>query len=860
MSFLAPDTPDVGNNRSRQSFDPGGPLPVTWGWNKVTVKWCDTPWNVQSHYHGNTRPRSKSAHMVGLLCAGPIDAVYGRFLVNSRESAYLHNPDGWPLVTRQSAGGYFRGGNFWWNRFQNMPFRIYWGLPDQPRDQWLIDEGHDHPTYAGICYIVIQNLQYDIGGTGHAEGNGSPPNMEFMVYRASQLGGSATGDAPTDGNLVGVNPIGPIYDTLTNPIWGAGMPASVVPQSTWQDHWDSLQTHGYHWFNDDWGLDMLYADTHPAQSESKTVRDHLVDMAKAHDGFFALNPAGQLTHDWYPNRALAALPANTPDIDREDCLDEPVIEAQKVEPSDKIDIEWGPFKPWSGGSDNGVGEAAGTFRRPETYTARSPALRIGADGEVRSTQVKAPWITRRYAAHAYAQRTLRRKAETQPRIEIEVPRARAIMTDGVPIRPGDRVWFDHAAHGTRILMRCIARADRPGASTRLTLDPEPLFAADEITEPEDPMTPPPPPPPDPVDTAIIWQVPPALVPEREFRMAPLIVPGDDNTSWVDVYYFGDDDTGAEDLEMERVEAFASKVTITDFIFPLSGPQIELTVSDTHIFPGISSTVRERENDTTLLFIPATGHIISLGAVKDVDQSTPGETVWTYDFIQASGNQSGSIFVGNAPTTPLTGIVIQRENLVFYDQPPSIRNPAAGENSGYWHVVPSAFFTAGDGVTIDPVDLRNLLSPTGARITNADSGGYDPTSPNAIPGYLYPANATMVANSDPAASKYPQLVDQTELVLEWNNTPNRFTPEKIVINLYFSPGGVDQEDFWITREIEGTAEGTTIELPQAGWYWLVVKSKYGPAVSIPAESAQTWFYTDSGSISDLDARVTALENP
>lgn len=835
MSFLSPSTPDLTTGATRSAHDPGGPLPVAWGWTRHQVKWVDHPWNVKVHGHGTRRPNSKSASLIGLVCAGPVDLLLPRMIINGK-SAFMGG--GWPMAKRSDGGDYHES-TIAWDRF-TMRFRFYWGKVDQDRDAWVLSEGRDHPAYPGICYVVFEDLNYDTG-PNEAQGRGSVPNIEFLVWRSTSLGGEMGDDDP-ETEAVGVNPLGPVYDLLHDPVFGAGIPDTILDQTLWQNQFNALESAGYHWWNDDWGFPMANGNVSPSLGETRSIRDHMVDLFGLFGGFVNTDTDGKIVPGWYPNRNYN--PGGIATIDRAVCLEEPEVELDSRRVYDKVTVTYRELDEdtWGDGS-----EETASARNPTAVTVRNPALRGAAGGEIRALDVEEPAINNRFAAHAYATRLLRSSVLAATSLRVPLSRTNAEHS-GSPIRPGDIVWFNNTPLGLNTLMRVGERHDEGGERVILVLHSEPLFTENEVNDPEDPRTPPPVQSPEALVAARSWETPVAfLAGDTDQAVSILAGRSDLLTSWMEVYWSKTGDFTGEESPLDPIFEFAAPVNVIDVASDYSW--VEFTFEHPDGLPMTSRGFTDEEEEGSYMLLVVEDAALSLGDLIESSGTGPWTRKYACSFAAASF----------APTfsAPEPGHLIARSNLPTFIRPDFIE-------SGYFRLVPRTFFESGTPVDIAKPAPHDIPGVKDVRITNADEGGYQWDSVD--PGFLWPSEAAVDAEiADNSENRHPiKLEDKARMVLSWpSGGTSRWAPDGYAIAIWNAvDDGTpwDQQEWYnLTIQRRGMdAQRTLFDLPRAGWYWVIVQAVYRGRLSRTLDAPQGWVYTDTGTLTEVESEVLAVD--
>lgn len=611
MNFLG-QQPSLNRSTApeRQPYDPGGPVPVGWGWSRVAVKWIDHPWNPDLIPHAR-RPTVQIYSVVGVLCAGPVKYVGTTILVNGKR---FNDFTAWsvPGMVDVSTGAIIRQAGHsveidtnWDSR--KYRWRLYFGTVNQPADSWLASERQDggnglHPAYAGMCYIVFERLVYDIGNSAPV-GNTSLPQMEFFVRRDSTLGGSwdDPGSAADDDMDLGNVPVGPVYDLMTNKVSGAGLPSEFIDQTVWQAKWSEMTSTGFHWHQ---GAAIAGINHSPTLAEHKPIENHLSDMLASFDGFLRLNDDGQVELGWRLNRDITP-PANTPTLTRDDFVEEPQMKPGKADDlADKVTVTYRELASEKWSDDEGLmGDVS--------VSASNPHRRALTGGEPEGATIKDPRITRHDTALARAHRELAHRAEPTFRVSGTVFRDRAIKTDGALLRPGDLVWLDYDVHGTTTLFRVVERDDSQISTIGLLLEREPFFTGNTVEDPEDSRVLPELPAIAPLGDVEIVDVPAALYADGIRRIQPMVERGYLYTSGYEVYMSTTDfAVSGPEARLDDSSFMPIRVTCTP-----NGARIDIRTSDPRIASllGVSFGDTARDSGEVLIYIE--GEWIGLGALS-----------------------------------------------------------------------------------------------------------------------------------------------------------------------------------------------------------------------------------------------------
>lgn len=268
MSFLSPDVPNAGNIKpERRDTGFSGPLPAGLGSHRLAFRHIEYPWNYRYYDNSSSRDGSDYYSIAGWICPGPVHSLR-RIIVGGRKfDIFMDNPeDGSKYLDLELPYSIPKD--------QPVRLRFYWGYDDQlvepvlnntplttlmhvwergddllPGTQTPAGTGRQykntvtfppapniHPPYGGICWVMFYNFEtgfpFDWAANGDAMGGGpgsaqaTIPEIEFEIYRKPTIlvGGEWA---------AGVNPVAVIYEYLTDPRFGLGLPASKVPYADW---------------------------------------------------------------------------------------------------------------------------------------------------------------------------------------------------------------------------------------------------------------------------------------------------------------------------------------------------------------------------------------------------------------------------------------------------------------------------------------------------------------------------------------------------------------------------------------------------------------------------------------------------
>jgi len=677
----------------RQPYDPGGPLPIGWGWSRMAIKWIDHPWDQYSFSGSNRRPDVMASKAVGVLCAGPVKWVQPFCLANGKlyglnaQNAYgINVTDG--NVERTT--GHSVTLLPLWNK-QPRTWRLYFGTVDQPVDTWLADERKDdsdnplHPAYAGMCYIVFEDLVYDIGADA-PQGSGSLPQLEFFVRRDSSLGGSYDDPNISEDDTVNLGnvPVGPIYDLVTDKVSGAGLPSEFINGAQWQAKWTEMTQTGFHWHQ---GAAIAGINHSPTLAEHKPIENHLTDMLGSFDGFLRLNDLGQVELGWRMNRDITP-PANTPTLTRDDFVEEPqMLPGSADDLADKVTVTYRELESdkWSG-NEGLMGDVSAS--------ASNPHRRALTGGEPEGATVKDTSITRHDTALARAHRELAHRAEPSFRVSGSVFRDRAVKTDGSLLRAGDLTWLDYDVHGTTTLFRVVERDDSQISTVGLLIEREPFFTGNTVEDPEDSRVLPELPAIAALGDVEIVDVPAPLYGDGIRRIQPMVERGDLYTSGYEVYMSTADFTvSGPEARLDDSSFMPIRVTCLP-----NGSRIDIRTSDPRIATllGVSFGDTARDSGDVMIYIE--GEWIGLGALSTSGVSG-GNYVYIYNVARGLFDSEQTHIWGDP------GWVFRKADM----QPVADTRFTLGADT-WWKFVPFGLFDVGPATAVINHEVGAVLQP------------------------------------------------------------------------------------------------------------------------------------------------------
>lgn len=291
--------------------------------------------------------------------------------------------------------------------------------------------GQDLPTYPDLCWVAF--------GPDFYFGNGPElPSIEFVVTRAPQapflgtgLVGNVTANAGADASAAGV-----LWEILTNPTWGLGLPASVLDQGSFS----ALDAACNAGLGEDAGLFLGLSFVLDTQASAKQL---LTDVLRTLDGVLYTDPETGLICV----RLLQHATSSTYGVGTNAyTLDASVIRS----------VEWTESAP-----DAQANEVKVEFAdRARDYTTNTVTVRnvaaIQALGRVESRTVTFVGVQDADIATRLGMRELRTLSTTVGKATIDCDRT------GYRLTPGAFFYLDWTVAGkSSRLMRCLTQRDEP---------------------------------------------------------------------------------------------------------------------------------------------------------------------------------------------------------------------------------------------------------------------------------------------------------------------------------------------------------------------------------------------------------------
>ncbi|MDW8309542.1 MAG: phage tail protein [Verrucomicrobiales bacterium] len=399
LKLPAPKPPPGGVDPNRFATNAGArPLPYLCGTRRLGVTFLSeafglftSPVNVRTGKDSKTTVGyNYFASFAAAICHGPLDRLLRVWVDGELAwSGNLHR------AGASFADLYISGrGNL----------RIYWGTETQPFDPLLRGSGQPHPTYRGQAYLVADRFLFGQDKT-------NAPNIEVEVSRFPSPAWLPTGTGVWGDD---VNPTIPLYEWLTNPRFGLGLPDSRLDL-------DSFAA----------AASALYAEQiaiSPLLTETAPLRDLLTRLLEYFDGVPVADAQGRL--------GLRLIRPGSPIVR--------VLTINQCTATPRI-----ATTPWS----DTANEVKVSFTdRAANYAADAVKVHDRANfeitGAVRSKDAARPWVCRADVARKIASVLARREGRPRRMLTLEVLRSAA---DG--LRPGDLINFEWPQRSLQLLAR-----------------------------------------------------------------------------------------------------------------------------------------------------------------------------------------------------------------------------------------------------------------------------------------------------------------------------------------------------------------------------------------------------------------------
>ncbi|EIQ01644.1 hypothetical protein OpiT1DRAFT_00216 [Opitutaceae bacterium TAV1] len=314
-------------------------------------------------------------------------------------------------------------------------FYVYWGRPDQPVDDILLgpigrqNPALEHPAYRGQVLVVCKKYYF-------GQDSRTVPSTRIRVHRAPR---PEIGNFPPRMNAEqGESIVAGALELLTNPVFGAGIPASHFIPGEWEGLSAAvIAAHGCH---------------SPNSDRAAPVADFVSDLFLYFDGYARIEN-GKIRPGAFPHTGQA--PGIVATID-DHALAAPLALTITA--------------PGRNGNEVRVKYRDGGDNLSEKSIAASASASVEARQSHDPQELETPGIIQTAQAAAYAQRAAIVAAESEVSGTVEL-RA-ADRADGTRIAPGDCVMLESAISGVRRVMRVAGRNDAWAGAITLDLTAE----------------------------------------------------------------------------------------------------------------------------------------------------------------------------------------------------------------------------------------------------------------------------------------------------------------------------------------------------------------------------------------------------
>lgn len=459
-----PDPLPLGVDSSRMATnEPAIPLPWAVGKNRIALKWISPAFNqrtteIKQKVGKKTQTTGYNVYcdIAGAICAGPVDKLYAIYVDGTlvwESSAAVRNSTN-PHYYQTTVPSFGK-------------FRIYWGTSTQPKDTlilnyaaprdntidpdeefWEYPNGNitkipstytvsacpdDHPAYLDQCYMVWSQLFC-------GQNRESVPNIEVVVGKAARF--STLDTEVTD---EGVNPISAIAELLTNDLYGAGLPASVIDPTQWETVASvASNRRTFARYTNPTPVSVPFGHLSPCIDRQMTVKQLLNDLFLYFDGY--VRPRnGMLEAGCFPHDGV--IPTGLTTLTLQD--DTQLPEYQAGSWADAL-------------SQVTVIHRDGDRAFNDNAETSSLPLAVAISGQKQRDSLQRPHFVTRWQAQEYATRWMQIHAHPQnlARGRIRVRKEKAVNQDGSPILAGDRFIFDYAPYSLQLVARAISRTDQ----------------------------------------------------------------------------------------------------------------------------------------------------------------------------------------------------------------------------------------------------------------------------------------------------------------------------------------------------------------------------------------------------------------
>jgi hypothetical protein len=264
-----------------------------------------------------------------------------------------------------------------------------------------------HPAYRNQCYFVFK--QFFLGSSPNM------PNVSVILARGSKFFGGARFEATE----AGVNPMGPLYEILTDDLFGAGLLEISMTQSTFEDTATALTASG-----------IFIA---PVLRSATSLRGLIADYIKYYDGYFrrrgSFLEAGHFDHGDIDQSGLLELGSD-------DLTDEPSIQPGTLDDTkNHFDVIFTNREKWYGDDT-------------ESYKDLANFNRVG---DKRLERIQAPFVI----DPALAQRLATEWGRMKAAIGGGSGSAAFLRENVAALLVGDRFKLNSASFGLTMLMRVL---------------------------------------------------------------------------------------------------------------------------------------------------------------------------------------------------------------------------------------------------------------------------------------------------------------------------------------------------------------------------------------------------------------------
>lgn len=332
--------------------------------------------------------------IAGIICNGPVDTI---------EEIIIDGESSWQGPLDRAAGET----HVTLTLDARRVVRFYWGGDDQPVDPLLQSSGntlgHDHPSYAGFCYIVLVDFLFGRERT-------SAPNVEVVVARRPWQT-LISGDA-AQLHEQQASPLATLAEILGDRRHGLGLEAAGLLDGI---SWEASAAAQFA------GNAHRRAHLSPLLNQQVPLRQAVAEMALNADLWLRFNARTRLIEAGIHPHGNTVEVSSLPLLSEDDLTARPRFEG----------TGWGDVE---------TGWAISFTDRQRGYketTEKHDDLRaLSIVGDHRRATLKRPWITRRDQASFHLTEYAKSHAEPTVKGQLEVRRAKALE-----IRPGDLIRY-----------------------------------------------------------------------------------------------------------------------------------------------------------------------------------------------------------------------------------------------------------------------------------------------------------------------------------------------------------------------------------------------------------------------------------